>query len=239
MTQISLFPTKVIREEAFGGTASLKMVGITLNGERYALKRLVDDPLLPITEWLCYHLCQAVNIPTPGWAVMELLDGSLAFGSRIDKDTELLGKLSTNPVFIFSVITSLAAPLSRFLAVDYFLPNPDRHINNILVRPLVNDQMVALAFDWSEVKSLPTFLPWPWTIMCNSNQVAQQLSRRNYLDTEAALAVNAAVCAIPSDAVRGWLEQAPAEWIPTDPGWIDTVVKSWTHACSARANQVP
>ncbi|WP_414041298.1 hypothetical protein ACJU26_04280 [Acidithiobacillus sp. M4-SHS-6] len=240
MIQGSLFPVKIVREQAFSGTASLRLTGYALNGECYAIKTVEDNPLLPITEWFCYHLCSAVQIPTPGWVVAERPNKTLAFGSRVDQDTELLGRISTNPVFVRTVLNSLASSISRILSLDYFLPNIDRHINNILVRQLPDNHMIALAFDWSHAQNLPNFLNWPWESPNNSFHTVEYLKIQKKWDNQAAFQVNNAVASIPSSFIREWLTSAPIEWIPNqDLAWIDLVVQSWDQARAARVNQVP
>jgi len=240
MNQIGIFPIKIVREQRFSGTTTLRLTGFALNGEQYAIKTIDDGALLPITEWFCYHLCSTVRIPTPGWDVIERPNGTLAFGSRIDQDTSLLGYLSPNPVFIYSILRSLASPLSRMLSLDYFLPNIDRHINNILVRQLPSNHMVALAFDWSHASDPATFAVWPWQTPNNSLSTINALKQRGDWDSNSALQTNLDIAAIPGATVRIWLDAAPIEWIPNqDPAWINQVVQSWDQARAARIHQVP
>lgn len=241
MFQESLFPVDIIREEDFTGeTAHLKKMGVTRNGERYALKTLDDHPLLPLTEWFCYRLCQDIGIPTPGFAVVKRPDGSYALGSRIDADTVLLGKITINPMGVWSWVAIVAAPLSGMLGIDYFLPNPDRHLNNVLCRPGPANTLIALAFDWSlvpAIMSAPVFSMWPWSSGCNSDMVVTRMKGSGSWNQNAAEEVVRKVGAVSPSRVREYLEAAPEPW-RIQPAIVDDIVNWWTDHAPTRAQGI-
>lgn len=237
MFQESLFPIQIVREEDFTGTAHLKHLGYARNGERYALKTLEDHPLLPITEWFCYRLCHDVGIPTPGFAIVSRPDDSLALGSRIDADTVLLGSITANPMGTWAWVRMLSKPLSGIFGLDYFLPNPDRHLNNVLCRPGPGNALIALAFDWSLVPALgdtPVFSKWPWAATCNSAVVVGGMKAQGIWDHVAASRSLSAIAQIQAETVRSYLDSAPEEWRRT-PGLVDAIVSWWATEAPVRA----
>ena len=164
MFQQSMFPVEITHEEQYaGGTAHLRLTGVARNGERYAIKTVGDDPILPITEWFCYELCRYIGIPAPGCAVVQRPNGELAFGSRMDADVSEMGGKEISPAQTWLLLKEMRADLSAIYAADWFLPNPDRHVGNILYRQTQSGTKIPLAFDWSCVTSLaesPAFSQW-------------------------------------------------------------------------------
>lgn len=84
--QASFLPVRVLREvdSTFDG-ADLKRIARGEDGFDYAMKRIQEHPHLPLCEWVSYHLCRAVGIQTPDFAVLDCGDTlPPAFGSRIE-----------------------------------------------------------------------------------------------------------------------------------------------------------
>ena len=83
--QSSLIPIKIIQQTPANlGSADLKFIGLADDSHQYALKRLADHHLLPITEWVGYHLSRVVGLATPDFAPVWLDDRTPAFGSRLE-----------------------------------------------------------------------------------------------------------------------------------------------------------
>jgi hypothetical protein len=227
----------MVREENFrGNTADLKTTGFAQNGDRYALKTLSDGPLLPLTEWLCYGICREIGIATPGFDIVERVNGTLAFGSRWDADTVPFGSRGVNAIARVALVSNMGAQMIKPLILDYFLPNPDRHFNNFLYRKSADNHEIVLAFDWSRVDSLknqPLFSPWPWGQPCNSATSVAILKRLQIWDTDVVASTARAIESLPSQKIRAILEGAPETWCPE--GLVDSIVVWWENSAPQRA----
>lgn len=130
MTQTSLFAVKLSHEEPFsGGTKDLRLIGYTETMAKYAVKREIDGPLLPLAEWIGHHLSRECGINTPEFDIVECLDGQLAFGSRWESTAT---QCSHEVAKRMSTIALHSEAISKILGLDFFLPNPDRHTGNFL-----------------------------------------------------------------------------------------------------------
>lgn len=105
------------------------------DGHCYAVKQVADNadlPFTPFDELFCYELAAICNIAIPGYKVLEMPDGSLAFGS--------IWEGGVLPFDLNYVINSVLAGdnsimtrstfeerLSSIFALDLFLHNEDRH----------------------------------------------------------------------------------------------------------------
>jgi hypothetical protein len=235
--QQSLFPVEIVKEEGFSQTRHLKVMGETISGEIYAIKTTQDDPLLPLTEWFCYELCGRVGIPTPGFAVVKRPNGDLALGSRIDRDTVLVGDWDVDPLKINMLLKEIGPELSAIYALDWFLPNPDRHANNILCRAMRDGRKVPLAFDWSLVNSLsadPVFSQRPWSPTCNSAKMVSIIKSLGGWDARREGESFSRIGAVTPEIIRAILEATPTLWLPR-PELIDAIVKWWDDVAPTQA----
>lgn len=237
MFQQSLFPIEIVKEEQYSKTLHLKVMGETISGEMYAIKTTQDSPLLPLTEWFCYELCGRVGIPTPGFAVVKRPNGDLALGSRIDRDTVLVGEWDVDPLKINMLLKEIGPELSAIYALDWFLPNPDRRANNILCRTMPDGRKVPLAFDWSLVTSLsvdPVFSKWPWSPTCNSALMVYVIKYLGGWDTKREAESFSSIRAVTPEIIRAILEATPSLWLPR-PELIDAIVKWWRDVALTQA----
>lgn len=151
MIQSSLMPVTIDR---IAPSASLGLDGADLkwvahgdDGNEYAMKTLDDHPLLPLTEWVCYRLWRACGLAVPECAILVSPEGlAPAFGSRLDLTARQLPKK-------FDILTVAAtferhgAALGALYPLDAFLPNPDRHGRNMMLRPqLTGESLVSIDF---------------------------------------------------------------------------------------------
>lgn len=222
--QLSLFPVSLVQEEPVNlGTAQLKRIGHDENGRKYAIKSVLDDPLLPLTELFCYELCRVIGIETPNYAKIVCRDGSVAFGSVWDTDsTDLtLAKLSLPDQQI--MLSKAANSLSAAMALAFFLPDSDRHYGNFLYRKAGN-HIAAMAFDWSHVTPCLKTPVFSWTLeaaqaLMPEHQPINTLAAWKYLKTKGLW--RPAVAARTLDK----LKEAPDYFVDTilaaaDPSWI-------------------
>lgn len=147
--QASLLP--VVIEHEFDSTfegKDLKRLGHGDDGHTYALKRLADHAILPICEWVGYHLCRATGIRTPDFSVVHFGDGQPpAFGSRIFDAKRQVNRdpgIYERTTFFRPHILAIAS----IYALDVFVTNADRHGRNLMVADLPGGS-VLWAFDFS------------------------------------------------------------------------------------------
>jgi hypothetical protein len=136
-------------------------------------------------------LSGAAQIATPGIVVMEFHDTKeLAFGSRWEGsliDAALLNDKDLARVFVE------AKRINAILALDRFICNPDRHLENFLYRQMPDGNTLALAFDYSRAWRIIkepfglSFLPMSGKKECATLQTARLASTCNSFDKNEAL----------------------------------------------------
>ncbi|MCX8016728.1 MAG: hypothetical protein N2690_02315 [Rhodocyclaceae bacterium] len=208
--QQSLFPVQLKCENAASGTRDLRWIGTDHAGVRYALRTRDDpQPLAPMTEWLCYHLCQHCGIYQPGFAVVQRTSGELAFGSVWVEDAWQYLLTDHTQMMLEAWLRESASDVSAMLALDAFLPNSDRHIRNILLRR-VNGRVRAMAMDWSDVRL--TGGTWPWPSGSNSAQTLEYLRSIGAWRAATAAQVLHRLKNLTADAVMSVALAAPEAW---------------------------
>lgn len=234
MSQFSLFPIKLLDEFPADPAQSrdLLFTAIDAQDRRYALKtREPGNPELPITEWMCYHLCELLGIPTPEFAVVERLDGTLAFGSRWELDATQFNKDEHSEAMFARWVEDSSKDISAIYALDAFLPNDDRHAGNFLFR--LGPRLRALAFDWSRAK---LFLPWPWDADCNSAGNWNWITHLGLHRPDTIRQTLDTLCNIEPGKIEHILNQAPREWL--DEARVQHLVEWWATSRHARAADV-
>lgn len=208
MHQISMFPVLLVDEYPADRTQSqdLMLIGIDGQNRRYALKTTDDAPLLPLTEWVCYHLCRLCHIPTPEFAIVERLNGTLAFGSRWAEGAWQASPATASFDELIQRIADTKDNISAMFALDAFMPNEDRHLGNIL---FLDACASALAFDWSRTH---LFHPWPWPPGCNSEQVWRWLQTESLTFPDSIAKVLDRLQAISETQLAQIFDAAPPEW---------------------------
>jgi hypothetical protein len=131
------------------GSADLKTIVQATNKKHYAIKEVSDgNGFVPVTEIFCYELAKELDIPTPNYQIIEMPNGTLAFGSEWEGgifpsnfiSDILLNKIKVNDFNIF---------VSELYAFDIFVNNVDRHFGNYIFRNTYNYETLSLAFDFS------------------------------------------------------------------------------------------
>jgi hypothetical protein len=101
--------------------------------------------MLPLAEWVGHKLSELCEIPTPAYDIVECLSGEIAFGSRwIDSTTQI----KVFDSVAHDLVSTHAAAISKIFGLDFFLPNPDRHLGNFLFAQQ-SDPPACLSFDFS------------------------------------------------------------------------------------------
>lgn len=223
--QAELFALDVITEERASGTADLKLTGFASDHFKYAIKTQQDHPDLPVSEWFCYKLSEMVHLPTPVCKVLRMRDGSFAFGSRWENAGFQYGTVKDTygqePWGLFA-----AKNLSSIIGLDHFLPNPDRHMNNLLFQSF-DKHITAMSFDFSRAWLMAGFpdsdckLPTE----CNTSITLNIMkSLEKFIKDEAAATLHK-VSEIQGSGVRRIFETMPSSWF--DEERLDDFVKWW------------
>lgn len=212
MSQISLIPVVLVDEQPADKSKSkdLLWVGLDEQDRRYALKTVEPDhPYLPLTEWLCYHLCGLAGILTPDFAIVKRMDGSDAFGSRWEENAKEFSPAKVSEADFIIWLTRSQGDVSAMFALDAFMPNLDRHFGNMLFIQ-TGERMRALAFDWSRTR---IFEPWPWLADCNSAIVWKWLTTNpNLTDLREVATRMKRIQSITGEQVESILLAAPELW---------------------------
>lgn len=224
---IPLFPVDVAREITTGlpRSADLKVVSVGRDGFEYATKRQADGADLPASEWFCYHLGYRLQIALPQCAVLR--NGvDEHFGSRFEGG--IVQWSAIPPPDQFPLLQSCATDISRIYALDLFVANDDRHLNNFLFRDqALGGQRTVIAMDFSRgllVRGWPSD-PVPMPAGTNTMRQIQALKTLGIWDTAAAtLTLNSIATVKPSEAEQ-WLKAMPGTWLAASR--IDEIVKWW------------
>lgn len=234
MVQKSLVPIRIVQQMPSNhGTADLKAIGLGDDGFEYALKRLEDNPLLPICEWMGYHLSRAIGLFTPDFAPVWLDEETPAFGSRWEQTAQI--GVPINPVeiarFFGADMRLLTEPI---FAVDAFLPNEDRHARNFMWRSIAVGP-VPLAFDFSRawlltglpfgdmpmVEGTATFLTWQYLKGQFGYQAPVQAIQK--------------IADLPEDWLARVFNEAPKQWLAGFDS--EPTINFWKHQRRKRCIQ--
>lgn len=219
--QQSIFPIKIVDElPANTHSASLKLIGISDTGTKYAVKTLNDGDWIPITEWFCYLVCRAVGIATPSFDILQMLDGSKAFGSKWEPPTTFICDMTRDyqPELMSKLLKVHSGSFSSMLALDFFLPNPDRVFTNIMLKQ-ENGYYTPVAFDWDKVDGIKnTFASTALakdtaTYRCLKHiELFSQRLNTMILSDNHSNSVFSKIAQINSQQIQAIFDSAPAEW---------------------------
>jgi hypothetical protein len=235
--QTSLVPIRITQQlPSSQGTADLKTIGLGDDGFEYALKRLEDHPLLPISEWVGYQLSRAVGLFTPDFAPVWLDDDTPAFGSRWEQAAQI--GVPPHPVELAHYFGGSMRPLNESIfAVDAFLPNEDRHGRNFMWRT-TSVGAVPLAFDFSRAW-LMTGLPFGGhPLQSNSTTLAMWSYLKAQFGYQVPAQVFQKIALLPNDWLQRVLDAAPSHWLvgfdpkPTIDFWMQHRQQRCTEAMS-------
>jgi hypothetical protein len=225
MAQGILFPTKIrSTRPAASGTADLKLIGTAFDGQEYAIKQVSDHPLLPASEFFAHRLFPACQLAVPYSVVLEMPDGSLAFGSRWEGGVSLW-KDFPGPDQM-AVLQEASETVSAIIGVDLFLGNHDRHLGNFLYRRNLTGQWRAIAIDFSRavfVNGIPMG-PMP-PAGCNTANAMTVLRQINAWKTAPASLAASAIPGVSQTALGQWFTDMPDSWL--DAAQRQVVLSWW------------
>lgn len=213
MSQRTFLPIPIEHEEPYSDSKDLKLIGYTKDRIRYAIKRVQDGELLPISEWIGHRLCELCGIPVPEYHVVECIDGQLAFGSRWEDTAEQISP--AGPMRAMELLADHASDISAIFAVDQFFSNPDRHVGNYLFVRRAQTPM-CLAMDFSRAgpaDQIPMGM-LPLDPVCSTLVVIEQIIRRRLkkFDSASFSQAKARLAAIKPGEFYAIVDDAPDEW---------------------------
>lgn len=200
------------------------------DGFRYYVKTDSHGRAVRASEWISTHLAEAVGITAPGAVTVQLPNGDVVFGSRriagVASQVQTQAFLSTPSAGNLQMgIPGVGSLLSKIYALDLFLFNDDRHVNNYLS---VNDNGVQRLYTFDFSRAL--FWHWPWSgyppATCNTRSCGSILWRLHGFDLVAANSVLDALGAYSPTALQGLINQMPPHWLP-DPLQTE-LINAWT-----------
>ena len=223
VTQRRLLPIAVIETyPSQQGTLNLELIGTGANGKDYAIKTTKDrnsNGFIPATEVFCYELAYEVSIPTPEYSILQLRDGSLAFGSVWEGGV----KGTTNLTVVAQVLSGdlavkgLKAFLSRAYALDLFINNIDRHFGNYLIRESYNSHII-LAYDFS-LAWYAVGTPYGYEAQhpqSNTQQWHKVIVKAGYFDVDIARNTLTEISKIEPLIIEQILSRIPSDWLSMD-----------------------
>jgi len=223
----TLFPVDVAREITSGlpNSADLKVVGVGRDGFEYAMKRQSDGADLPASEWFCYHLGYRLQIALPPCAVLKS-GGEEHFGSRFEGGVVQWSNIQ--PTEHHAHLQSCKAGISRIYALDLFVANDDRHLNNFLFRnQTLAGERTVIGMDFSRGLLMRGWPADPVPMPSSTATMAMIGSLKTlglWSTLDATLTLNS-IATVSSGEVKQWLAAMPPAWLST--ARIDEIVKWW------------
>ncbi len=229
MIQIDLFPIRVVScEPSDLNTADCKNICLAEDGTDYAVKTIHDHPLIPASEWFCYHIASICGIATPVCKQLTMPDGTMVFGSRWEGG---IYDLSDPTMFVKLIMgiqptSTLAERLSAIYTLDLFLHNVDRHARNYLFRQSKNG-FVALAFDFSRSWLYHGWPPpdVPMQRSTHTRTTYQTIRKFHPFNINAGISVLGKIRHIPTDTISSIINSMPPTWL--SPPHRQDVLKWW------------
>jgi hypothetical protein len=134
--QTTFLTTKVLHEidaSTFGiDGKDLKVIGRAGDGYDYAMKRVEDNPSLPLTEWVAYCLYKKCGISIPDFAILDRGLIPPAFGSRWIQEPIQISEGNLDAYSITNFFNDVKVQLSSIYPIDAFYVNSDRHGRNLI-----------------------------------------------------------------------------------------------------------
>ena len=203
-------------------SADCSMVCHCEDGSDYAIKDQTKDAAIPHSEWFCTRLSEAVGIACPPCKVVSNADDRW-FGSRWESGHDakdwwlraIAGEID---------FARLAPTVSRIFALDLFVHNSDRHLNNYIIRQQHFGTSI-LSFDFSRAwlcngDTLPS-LPMDEE---ENTVAAMRFLRQEFGEFLVQTDINAVLdklTQMPLSNIQEIILEHPKEWLTSDQKkWI-------------------
>lgn len=216
------------------GTADAACFGTGDNGLDYVIKTIDKTPLVPAAEFVCHSLADACGIPTPQFHVVEMHDGSHAFGSVWDRSAATEMSI-IEQVLVAQQARSVEQSVARIFTLDMFVHNVDRHGKNYLCVAGRTDGHALKAFDFSRAFFVHGW-PLPVLPMQSSTRTIatiKVINRHRKFDLAAANATLRRIESLPFELFRSLIDSLPRAWLDNA---TRTKIKKWW--AQERANRI-
>ncbi len=212
-----LFTVRTIREDpADLNSADAELIVTADDGMDYVVKTTKRHPGIPASEWLGHHFADACGIPTPQYAIVELADKRLGFGSQWD-DSSLRDQGARRAVLEAGAkLAHLGAIFSSIFALDQFVYNDDRHFGNYFLVSTGRSFGVK-TYDYSRAllyHGWPPPVP-PLKKACNTMACFRALVVGYPYDKAAGAEVIRKLRGLRAEQIRLWLDEMPRDWLST------------------------
>lgn len=236
--QPSFWPIDIVGEDPADlsqRVARCRTIGTGEDGLRYYIKREENGPHLKSAELICTCLADAVHLAVPPFKIAKMPDGEIVFASREEAGVSPLSLWLD--ALTGDNIGGHATQLSRWLAFDAFTNNPDRHLDNFLIR---HDQgrHELLGIDFSEALWMSE-IGWRPPIQlpsCSTLSTRSQISERFPLNKAQFTLLLKKVCELPDSWMEQTLSQLPAGWM--DATLSQDAAQWWVNDRSSRAEAI-
>ena len=197
-------------------SADLKIIGTGRNNKDYAIKLRTDgNGFVPASEMFCYELANIINIATPGFDILKLRDGSLAFGSvweggvsPVKLDNDVFDILNGNVK-----VEGMKTFFSKVYAFDLFINNIDRHFGNYIFRGSFRG-IIAMAYDFS--RAWYEIGPFTYEAFDANNKTKvciDIIKKTDNFDKEEAIRTLQEISDVPKSAIEAILQNIPDNWL--------------------------
>lgn len=215
-----LFPVKVrhTMPSPFP-SADLNEFAVGDDGMDYAVKK----GIIAACESLCYKIFSACSIGVPQSAILQMPDGTLAFGSRVIVDRSFD---AADPAEKIDWAKSCGDIMSSICGLDFMIANEDRHIGNFLFITLLNNRKSCVAIDFSRAL---LYNPWPlpevWNTPNNTSNMVLAKKNLGTWNSSSATQSLLNLSAVKSTTWESWVDELPSEWI--DGGTKFRLIQWW------------
>lgn len=215
---LMMFPLKAVNEfPAREHTADSAQEIEAADGFLYHVKCDPVDRAVCASEWLCTKIAEEVGIAGPTPALIQMMDGRLAFGSRrisgvADKAVTTTFLLTPSRSNHEAPVAGLSRLLSNIYAFDMFVHNVDRHFGNYISTEDSGARRLY-AMDYSQA----LFWAWPFNGFPapheNTRQCGVILRQRHGFDTTAAVGVLDQLKVLAPAVIEGFINRMPPAWM--------------------------
>ena len=167
--------------------------------------------LIAACETLCYKIFSACSIGVPQSAVLEMPDGTTAFGSRIVNDKSYD---TATPDEKLQWVRDCSSIMSSICGLDHTIANEDRHLGNFKFLTALNDRKTCIAIDFSRAL---LYKGWPlaetWTYPNNTTNMIIGKKNFNTWNISSATQSILALSSIKKTTWESWVNDLPLEWL--------------------------
>lgn len=201
------------------GSSDLKLIVKAINKKDYAVKEVTDgNGFIPATELFCYELAKELNIPTPNYQIIEMPNGTFAFGSEWEGG--IVKPITQNVIADILLgkrtITDFKVFVSELYALDIFVNNVDRHFGNYIFRDSYSG-ILSLAFDfsraWYAINETNPFGYDSFDQKANTNYCKTQLNNYSQFDSIITKNTLDKISNINLNKLKNILDKIPDLWL--------------------------